>query len=142
MGSPEPPALIAMTDLQDLGIDFGFVQPLIELWQDEKIREKLEDAGRLYYTNSFLSIDLYVYLYWGAGIIGGILLLSWLLGIDFFGLIETGGSGYGQVYRSDDVAIAELQEQVATLQEAAAGNNYRGYEGAPTQNTDAVSYGS
>jgi len=139
-----------MTDLQDLGIDFGFVQPLIELWQDEKIREKLEETGRLYYTNSFLSIDLYVYLYWGAGIIGGLLLLSWMLGIDFFGLIETGGSGYGQIYRSDNVAIAELQEQVATLQGAAAGNNYRGYaepayagyETAAAQNTDGVSYGS
>ena len=145
-----------MTDLKDLGIDFGFVQPLMELWQDEKIREKLQETGRLYYTNSFLSIDLYVYLYWGLGILGFMFIMGWLLGLDIFSGLgipfgQTSGSGYGMAYRSDDEIIAELQQQVSQLQDGGLaadgygsyGDGGYGYDAAASQpNVDAVGYSS
>ena len=78
---------------------FAFLHPLYELWQDEKVREKVEETGRLFFSNSFLTIDLLRYIYWGAAILAGLALLLWLLSGDtFIGGDSYGSSGSGSGY--------------------------------------------
>merc|ERR1711881_304362 len=66
---------------------------LKELINDEVFIDKAQDLARLFYSNSFLTIDLYVYLAWGTAIAAVLLLMFLLFGDES----KLGGitSGYG-----------------------------------------------
>ena len=79
-----------------------------DLLNDDVFVEKTQELSRLFYSNSDLTIDLYVYLAWGTAISAGLLLMFLLFG-------DESSSGYGSAlsksYDTDD-AILELQQQV------------------------------
>ena len=79
-----------------------------DLLNDDVFVEKTQDLSRLFYSNTDLTIDLYVYLAWGTAISAGLLLMFLLFG-------DESSSGYGSAlsksYDTDD-AILELQQQV------------------------------
>jgi hypothetical protein len=126
-----------------------FLQPLSELWADPVVREKLEETGRLWWSNS----DITVNLWWSlAAILIGVatlLLFLWLLGFDV--LSSSSGSGYGLAYRSDNDIIGELHARVSALEESEValrdtyGSPYSSYDvsgSASASATDNVGYGS
>merc|ERR1711990_76060 len=126
-----------------------FLDPLFELWANPVVREKLEETGRLWWSNS----DITVNLWWSlAAVLLGVatlLLFMWLLGFDV--LSSSTGSGYGLAYRSDNDIIGELHSRVSALEESEAalrdtyGSPYSSYDvsgSASAASTDNVSYGS
>lgn len=139
-------------------VDLAFLEPLKELMADEQVKEVgrglLEEVGRLSYSNSFIAINLWNYVL-GAGllvILGAVVLP--LFGIDLLGTSYTAvaKAGYGNILPgSNDEVILQLQEKVATLEQAVGINSaygvaadpgtaagYSGYAGT----SDAVSYTS
>lgn len=133
------------------GNQLQFLHPLSELWADPVVREKLEETGRLWWSNS----DITVNLWWSlAAVLIGVatlLLFLWLLGFDV--LSSSTGSGYGLAYshRSDNDIIGELHARVSALEESEValrdtyGSPYSSYDvsgSASASATDNVSYGS
>merc|ERR1712004_495130 len=131
------------------GNELQFLDPLFELWANPVVREKLEETGRLWWSNS----DITVNLWWSlAAVLLGVatlLLFMWLLGFDV--LSSSTGSGYGLAYRSDNDVIGELHSRVSALEESEAalrdtyGSPYSSYDvsgSASAASTDNVSYGS
>ena len=86
---------------------------LKELINDEVFIDKAQDLARLFYSNSFLTIDLYVYLAWGTAIAAVLLLMFLLFGDESkLGGISSGyGTALSKSYDTED-AIIELQQQV------------------------------
>jgi len=131
------------------GNQLEFLHPLFELWADPAVREKIEETGRLWYSNSDITINLWWSL---AAILLGVatlMLFLWLLGFDV--LSSSSGSGYGLAYRSDNDIIGDLHARVSALEESEAalrdtyGSPYSSYDvsgSASASATDNVSYGS
>merc|ERR1712165_561 len=113
--SPPYPHSLAMAETSVLS-------SLKELINDEVFIDKAQDLARLFYSNSFLTIDLYVYLAWGTAIAAVLLLMFLLFGDES----KLGGisSGYetalSKSYDTED-AIIELQQQIAELQDRVIG---------------------
>merc|ERR1712241_843706 len=158
MGTTSPllAATRTMTDIANL------LTPIYDLLQDEVVREKVEESARVFFSNSNLTINLIPALIIGAL---GLLFLLPLLGIPILDILggmmsdvvgggHGGGysapsTGYGYVARGDttyyDQTIADLQQQVAALQESEANlrsslyyNNPVG-EGAQATNNEGYS---
>merc|ERR1711910_168981 len=90
---------------------------LKELINDDVFIEKGKELARLFYSNSFLTIDLYVYLAWGTAIAAVLLLMFLLFGDESkLGISSGYGSALSKSYDTDD-AILELQQQIAELQD-------------------------
>ena len=138
--------------LQEMGSTW-----LEEILSNGEVTEKLEEAGRLYYSNSFITFNLIPWI-----ILAAIIYRLWLMmseegyggsGSGYgapeagYGAPEAGygapapAAGYGS--RKSD-AIASLQAQVAALQESYGFGGDQGNYGAyDTQNPDvAAAYGS
>ena len=132
-----------MTSLSDVQAKSTFLAPLEELYGDAIVREKVEEAGRLFFSNSFFTIDLFPYLIIPGLILLGLLLFGFLGTDDDYG--SSGSSGYGLLSKSYNYedTLADLQAQVASLQEsqAALSESYGGYGAYDTGSPD-VSYGS
>ena len=132
-----------MSSLSDDLLKATFLAPLEELYGDASVREKVEEAGRLFFTNSFFTIDLFPYLIIPGLLLLGILLFGFPFNDDDYG--NSGSSGYGLLSKSYSYedTLAELQAQVAALQEgqAALSETYGGYGAYDTGSAD-VSYGS
>merc|ERR1712066_225804 len=156
MGSPLLAATRTMTDIANL------LTPIYDLLQDEVVREKVEESARVFFSNSNLTINLIPALIIGAL---GLLLLLPLLGIPILDILggmmsdvvggHGGGysapsTGYGYVARGDtsyyDQTIADLQQQVAALQESEANLRnslyYNNPVGDGAQATNNVGYSS
>merc|ERR1712038_731147 len=94
---------------------------LKELINDEVFIDKAQDLARLFYSNRFLTIDLYVYLAWGTAIAAVLLLMFLLFGDESkLGISSGYGSALSKSYDTDD-AILELQQQIAELQDRVIG---------------------
>ena len=145
-----------MTELANL------LTPIYDLLQDEVVREKVEESARVFFSNSNLTINLIPALIIGAL---GLLFLLPLLGIPILDILggmmsdvvggHGGGysapsTGYGYVARGDtsyyDQTIADLQQQVAALQESEANLRnslyYNNPVGDGAQATNNVGYSS
>ena len=145
-----------MTDIANL------LTPIYDLLQDEVVREKVEESARVFFSNSNLTINLIPALIIGAL---GLLFLLPLLGIPILDILggmmsdvvggHGGGysapsTGYGYVARGDtsyyDQTIADLQQQVAALQESEANLRnslyYNNPVGDGAQTTNNVGYSS
>merc|ERR1712083_378235 len=157
MGSPLLAATRTMTDIANL------LTPIYDLLQDEVVREKVEESARVFFSNSNLTINLIPALIIGAL---GLLFLLPLLGIPILDILggmmsdvvgggHGGGysapsTGYGYVARGDttyyDQTIADLQQQVAALQESEANLRsslyYNNPVGEGPQTTNNVGYSS
>ena len=71
--------------------------PVLEFFQDPSVQEKVEEVGRIIWSNGSISINLGAVLALGTlGLIGLGLLLSVLFGSS--GGSDTGGGGYGYGY--------------------------------------------
>ena len=127
--------------------DLSFVSPLIDLWQNQDVQEKLQETAKLYYSNAILTVDLWPYIGWGAFLIFGAIGVMMLLDS---GLLDSGAasSGYGSSY-SRAGSIAGLQAQVQALQESDAAlresygysdGSYAGYDVSGAQSIDAAGY--
>ena len=92
---------------------------VLALIEDKELREKLEEVARFYWTSSNVTVNLLPAIAATLFVVGGIMLLLWLLGFDMGDHGHSGsGSGYGTAasnkqasYTYDDT-IAELQAQV------------------------------
>ena len=92
---------------------------VLALIEDKELREKLEEVARFYWTSSNVTVNLLPAIAATLFVVGGIMLLLWLLGFDMGDHGHSGsGSGYGAAasnkqasYTYDDT-IAELQAQV------------------------------
>jgi len=95
---------------------------LKELINDDVFIEKGKELARLFYSNSFLTIDLYVYLAWGTAIAAVLLLMFLLFGDESkLGGITSGyGTALSKSYETED-AIIELQQQISELQDRVIG---------------------
>merc|ERR1712223_896841 len=156
MGSPLKAATRNMTDIANL------LTPIYDLLQDEVVREKVEESARVFFSNSNLTINLIPALIIRAL---GLLFLLPLLGIPILDILggmmsdvvggHGGGysspsTGYGYVARGDtsyyDQTIADLQQQVAALQESEANLRnslyYNNPVGDGAQATNNVGYSS
>merc|ERR1711990_1247425 len=129
MGSPFQAAITPACKMTELA---NLLTPIYDLLQDEVVREKLEDSARVFFSNSNLTINLIPALIIGTL---GILFLLPLLGIPILDILGgmmsdvVGGHAYsapstGYGARGDttyyDQTIADLQQQVAALQESEA----------------------
>ena len=86
-----------------------------DLINDDVFVEKTQELSRLFYSNSDLTIDLYVYLAWGTAIAAVLLLMFLLFGDESkLGISSGYGSALSKSYDTDD-AILELQQQVSLL---------------------------
>merc|ERR1711971_606168 len=116
-----PPYPIPFTSLTMA--ETSVLTTLKELINDDVFIEKGKELARLFYSNSFLTIDLYVYLAWGTAI-AAVLLLMFLLFGDESKLGGITSSGYGSAlsksYETED-AIIELQQQISELQDRVIG---------------------
>jgi len=125
---------------------------VLALIEDKELREKLEEVARFYWTSSNVTVNLLPAIAATLFVVGGIMLLLWLLGFDMGDHGHSGsGSGYGAAasnkqasYTYDDT-IAELQAQVAALQESAVTDGYASYGGydaysPEAKSTDSVGY--
>ena len=89
----------------------------LALIDDKELRDKVEEVARFYWTSSNVTVNLLPALAATLFVIGGIMLLLWLVGFDMGGSGHSGsGSGYGaaasnKAYTYDDT-IADLQAQV------------------------------
>merc|ERR1712241_626925 len=157
MGTTSPllAATRTMTDIANL------LTPIFDMLQDEVVREKVEESARVFFSNSNLTINLIPALIIGAL---GLLFLLPLLGIPILDILggmmsdvvggHGGGysapsTGYGYVARGDtsyyDQTIADLQQQVAALQESEANLRNSLYYNNPVegaQTTNNVGYSS
>merc|ERR1711981_1076851 len=129
-----------MTEIANL------LTPVFDLLQDEVVREKLEDSARVFFSNSNLTINLIPALIIGTlGLLGG--MMSDVVGGHAYSAPST---GYGYVARGDttyyDQTIADLQQQVAALQESEANLRsslyYNNPVGEGAQATNNVGYSS
>ena len=141
----------------------------LALIDDKELRDKVEEVARFYWSSSNVTVNLLPALAATLFVIGGIMLLLWLVGFDMGGSGHSGsGSGYGvaasnKAYTYDDT-IADLQAQVylhlvhvlvslslylilqvAALQENAATDGYGNYGGydaysPEAKSTDSVGY--
>merc|ERR1711997_786513 len=159
MGSPPQAAITPACNMTELA---NLLTPVFDLLQDEVVREKLEDSARVFFSNSNLTINLIPALIIGAL---GLLFLLPLLGIPILDILggmmsdvvggHGGGysapsTGYGYVARGDtsyyDQTIADLQQQVAALQESEANLRnslyYNNPVGDGAQATNNVGYSS
>merc|ERR1712045_99456 len=151
MGSPFQAAITPACKMTELA---NLLTPIYDLLQDEVVREKLEDSARVFFSNSNLTINLIPAL-----IIGTLGLLFLLPLLDILGGMMSdvvGGhaysapsTGYGYVARGDttyyDQTIADLQQQVAALQESEANLRSSLYYNNPVegaQTTNNVGYSS
>merc|ERR1712218_268214 len=105
-----------------MGAETSVLSSLKELINDEVFIDKAQDLARLFYSNSFLTIDLYVYLAWGPAIAAVLLLMYLLFGDESkLGGISSGyGTALSKSYDTED-AIIELQQQIAELQDRVIG---------------------
>merc|ERR1711910_13158 len=111
------------TSLHSLAMaETSVLSSLKELINDEVFIDKAQDLARLFYSNSFLTIDLYVYLAWGTAIAAVLLLMFLLFGDESkLGGISSGyGTALSKSYDTED-AIIELQQQIAELQDRVIG---------------------
>merc|ERR1712037_337304 len=137
-----------MTEIANL------LTPVFDLLQDEVVREKLEDSARVFFSNSNLTINLIPALIIGAL---GLLFLLPLLGIPILDILggmmsDVVGGGHGGGYSAPgdttyyDQTIADLQQQVAALQESEANLRsslyYNNPVGEGAQTTNNVGYSS
>merc|ERR1712038_1332172 len=159
MGSPFQAAITPACNMTEIA---NLLTPVFDLLQDEVVREKLEDSARVFFSNSNLTINLIPALIIGAL---GLLFLLPLLGIPILDILggmmsdvvggHGGGysapsTGYGYVARGDtsyyDQTIADLQQQVAALQESEANLRnslyYNNPVGDGAQATNNVGYSS
>merc|ERR1711997_1045394 len=151
MGSPPQAAITPACKMTELA---NLLTPIYDLLQDEVVREKLEDSARVFFSNSNLTINLIPALIIGTL---GLLFLLPLLGIlggmmsDVVGghAYSAPSTGYGYVARGDttyyDQTIADLQQQVAALQESEANLRSSLYYNNPVegaQTTNNVGYSS
>ena len=89
----------------------------LALIDDKELRDKVEEVARFYWSSSNVTVNLLPALAATLFVIGGIMLLLWLVGFDMGGSGHSGsGSGYGaaasnKAYTYDDT-IADLQAQV------------------------------
>ena len=141
----------------------------LALIDDKELRDKVEEVARFYWSSSNVTVNLLPALAATLFVIGGIMLLLWLVGFDMGGSGHSGsGSGYGaaasnKAYTYDDT-IADLQAQVylhlvhvlvslslylilqvAALQENAGTDGYGNYGGydaysPEAKSTDSVGY--
>jgi len=122
----------------------------LALIEDKELKEKLEEVARFYWTSSNVTVNLLPAIAATLLVLGGIMLLLWLIGFgDDSGYSSSGSSGYGaaasnKAYTYDDT-ITELQAQVAALQETAATDGYASYGGydaysPEAKSTDSVGY--
>merc|ERR1711971_592011 len=95
---------------------------LKELINDDVFIEKGKELARLFYSNSFLTIDLYVYLAWGTAIAAVLLLMFLLFGDEskLGGITSRYGTALSKSYETED-AIIELQQQISELQDRVIG---------------------
>merc|ERR1711902_167650 len=133
MGSPLKAAITPACNMTEIA---NLLTPVFDMLQDEVVREKVEESARVFFSNSNLTINLIPALIIGAL---GLLFLLPLLGIPILDILggmmsyvvggHGGGysapsTGYGYVARGDtsyyDQTIADLQQQVAALQESEA----------------------
>merc|ERR1712018_773412 len=159
MGSPLKAAITPACNMTEIA---NLLTPVFDLLQDEVVREKLEESARVFFSNSNLTINLIPALIIGAL---GLLFLLPLLGIPILDILggmmsdvvggHGGGysapsTGYGYVARGDtsyyDQTIADLQQQVAALQESEANLRnslyYNNPVGDGAQATNNVGYSS
>merc|ERR1712203_557741 len=159
MGSPLKAAITPACNMTEIA---NLLTPVFDMLQDEVVREKLEDSARVFFSNSNLTINLIPALIIGAL---GLLFLLPLLGIPILDILggmmsdvvggHGGGysapsTGYGYVARGDtsyyDQTIADLQQQVAALQESEANLRnslyYNNPVGDGAQATNNVGYSS
>ena len=91
----------------------------LALIDDKELKEKLEEVARFYWTSSNVTVNLLPAIAATLLVLGGIMLLLWLIGFgDDSGYSSSGSSGYGaaasnKAYTYDDT-ITELQAQVGT----------------------------
>ena len=91
----------------------------LALIEDKELKEKLEEVARFYWTSSNVTVNLLPAIAATLLVLGGIMLLLWLIGFgDDSGYSSSGSSGYGaaasnKAYTYDDT-ITELQAQVGT----------------------------
>merc|ERR1712018_144401 len=159
MGSPLKTAITPACNMTEIA---NLLTPVFDLLQDEVVREKLEESARVFFSNYNLTINLIPALIIGAL---GLLFLLPLLGIPILDILggmmsdvvggHGGGysapsTGYGYVARGDtsyyDQTIADLQQQVAALQESEANLRnslyYNNPVGDGAQTTNNVGYSS
>merc|ERR1711971_1359073 len=118
-----PPLNTSLTSLTMA--ETSVLTTLKELINDDVFIEKGKELARLFYSNSFLTIDLYVYLAWGTAIAAVLLLMFLLFGDESkLGGYDSPSSGYGSAlsksYETED-AIIELQQQISELQDRVIG---------------------
>merc|ERR1712018_88708 len=119
-----PPLNISFTTSLAMA-ETSVLTTLKELINDDVFIEKGKELARLFYSNSFLTIDLYVYLAWGTAIAAVLLLMFLLFGDESkLGGYDSPSSGYGSAlsksYETED-AIIELQQQISELQDRVIG---------------------
>merc|ERR1712024_105890 len=114
-----PPLNTSLTSLAMA--ETSVITTLKELINDDVFIEKGKELSRLFYSNSDLTIDLYVYLAWGTAIAAVLLLMLLLFGDESkLGISSGYGSALSKSYDTDD-AILELQQQIAELQDRVIG---------------------
>ena len=92
----------------------------LALIEDKELKEKLEEVARFYWTSSNVTVNLLPAIAATLLVLGGIMLLLWLIGFgDDSGYSSSGSSGYGaaasnKAYTYDDT-ITELQAQVGAV---------------------------
>merc|ERR1712045_392685 len=145
MGSPFQAAITPACKMTELA---NLLTPIYDLLQDEVVREKLEDSARVFFSNSNLTINLIPALIIGTL---GLLFLLPLLGIPILDILGgmmsdvVGGHAYSAPSTYYDQTIADLQQQVAALQESEANLRSSLYYNNPVegaQTTNNVGYSS
>merc|ERR1712077_24998 len=146
MGSPFQAAITPACNMTEIA---NLLTPVFDLLQDEVVREKLEDSARVFFSNSNLTINLIPALIIGTL---GLLFLLPLLGIPILDILGgmmsdvVGGHAYSAPSTGYDQTIADLQQQVAALQESEANLRsslyYNNPVGEGAQTTNNVGYSS
>jgi hypothetical protein len=157
--------------LRQVMIDLSFLEPVRELLKDQEFRDQIDETARIFFSNNAVTINLIPALI--AGILASLLLLP-LIGIPILDILGnsmasiTGGgggygggyggggggggatTGYGYVARAGDntyyeQTIADLQEQVTSLQESEASLRNAVYYSNPVegaQSSNNIGYSS
>merc|ERR1712048_1102897 len=86
-----------------------------DLINDDVFVEKTQELSRLFYSNSDLTIDLYVYLAWGTAIAAVLLLMFLLFGDESkLGISSGYGSALSKSYDTDDAIFLHIGEDPTT----------------------------
>merc|ERR1711936_187908 len=115
--------------------DVSLLEPIQGLLDDRDLMGKMVESARLYWTNNFLTVDIFSSLFNGT-----ILILAGLLFIYVFDLLATSNLGQQLLQKKsyEDMAseeatyalgaILELQQQVAELQQHTFGGGQEEYQ--------------